>query len=107
MVIGENEKFVSALIVPAFAHLKNYCSLKEIPFTSNEDIIKNPLIIQKLTDEVNIINKSFGHIEQIKRFELLPKEWTVESGDLTPTQKLKRKIIFEKHKALIEKIYSN
>jgi long-chain acyl-CoA synthetase len=106
MVIGENQKFVGALIVPSFSYIKSYCAIKEIPFTSQEDIIKNPTIIQKIQEEVATINADLGHVEQIKKFELLSKEWTVDAGDLTPTQKLKRKIIFEKNSALIDKIYA-
>lgn len=107
MVVGENEKFTGAMIVPSFAYLKSWCSIKNIAWTGNEDMIKNPEVIKKMREEVDHQNANFGHIEQIKKFELLPKEWTVESGDLTPTQKLKRKIIMERNKAVVEKIYGN
>ncbi len=105
MVIGENRKFPSALIVPAFAHLKKWCEIKGIPFSSNADGIKNPEVISRIKKEVDELNQNFGQTEQIKKFELIDKEWTPDSGDLTPTLKLKRKIIAEKNKALIEKIY--
>ncbi len=106
MVVGENQKFTGALIVPTFSYLKSWCDIKQITWTNNEDMVKNPAVINKISEEVETLNANFGHIEQIKKFELLPKEWTVESGDLTPTQKLKRKIIMEKNKALVEKIYA-
>lgn len=106
MVIGENQKFPAALIVPSFAHLKKWCELKNISFTSNEESIKNPEIISRIQEEVNTINESLGKTEQIKKFELLPKEWTMDSGELTATQKLKRKIILSNYAALITKIYS-
>jgi long-chain acyl-CoA synthetase len=106
MVIGENQKFASALIVPSFAHVKSWCEEKGIPWSSNEAMIRNPEVIARIKKEVEEYNRSFGQTEQIKRFELVPKEWTPDSGDLTPTLKLKRKIIAERNKALIEKIYS-
>jgi long-chain acyl-CoA synthetase len=106
MVIGENQKFASALIVPAFAHLKLWCEEKGIPWSTNEVMIRNPEVIARLKKEVEEYNLNFGQTEQIKRFELVSKEWTPDSGDLTPTLKLKRKIIAERNKVLIEKIYS-
>jgi long-chain acyl-CoA synthetase len=106
MVIGENQKFAAALIVPAVAHLKKWCELKNIPFTANHEMIKNPEIVNRITEEVHAINESLGKTEQIKKFELLPKEWTMESGELTATQKLKRKIIMANYAALITKIYT-
>lgn len=106
MVIGENQKYPAALIVPTFAHLKEWCSKNNIPYNSNEDIVKNNTIINKIKDEIDHYNKNFGKTEQIKTFELLSKEWTVDSGELTPTMKLKRKIIAEKYKDYINKIYS-
>jgi len=106
MVIGENRKFPSALIIPSFPHLKKWCELKGINFTSNEEMICNAEVINRIQKEVEEFNKDYGQPEQIKKFELLAKEWTVDSGELTPTLKLKRKIIMEKYKGLVEKIYS-
>jgi long-chain acyl-CoA synthetase len=105
MVVGENKKFPAALIVPAFEFLKRWCGEKGIPYGSNGDIIKNPLVIARIKQEIDELNKNFGHTEQIKKFELLDKEWTPDSGDLTPTLKLRRKIIAERNKNLIDKIY--
>jgi long-chain acyl-CoA synthetase len=105
MVIGENKKFAAALIVPSFTHLKSWCEQKGIPYSSNEEMINNTEVRSRFRQEIEEYNKNFGHTEQIKKFELLPKEWTPDSGDLTPTLKLKRKIIAERNKALIEKIY--
>jgi long-chain acyl-CoA synthetase len=105
MIIGENKKFAAALIVPSFAHLKTWCEMKGIPYSSNEEMIRNQEVIDRIQKEVNEYNSDFGNTERVKKFELLPKEWTPDSGDLTPTLKLKRKIIAERNKELIEKIY--
>jgi len=105
MIIGENRKFAAALIVPSFAHLKTWCEMHEIAWSSNEEMIKNQEVIARIKKEIDEYNQNFGHTEQVKKFELVPKEWTPDSGDLTPTLKLKRKIIAERNKDLIEKIY--
>jgi long-chain acyl-CoA synthetase len=107
MVIGENRKFPAALIVPAFAFLESWCKSKELKYVSAENIIKEQQVIDRIAKEVEELNKSFGHFEQIKEFRLLPKEWTVQSGELTPTLKLKRKVIMERNNALIENIYKD
>ncbi len=105
MVIGENEKYASALIVPAFAYLKEYCKLHNIEFNSNEEIIKNAEIKARIIQEVETTNKTLAHYETIKRPELLPREWTIEKNEMTPKLSLKRKIIMAANKELIEKIY--
>jgi len=106
MVIGENQKFAAALLVPSFVHIKNWCELKNISYSTNEEMIKNQEIIDRISEEIKMMNQSFGKTEQIKKFELLGKEWTVDSGELTATQKLKRKIIIENYSNLIDKIYA-
>jgi long-chain acyl-CoA synthetase len=105
MVVGDGQKFPGALIVPNFAFLKNYCAIKNIPYTSDAEIIKDPVILARFQKEVDTYNESFAQYEKIKKFVLLPKLWTVESGDLTPTQKVKRKVITAKLKDLIEGMY--
>jgi long-chain acyl-CoA synthetase len=107
MVLGENERFPSALIVPSFQNLKDWCLKKEIPYDSNAGIIKNKEVINKIMEEVNRCNLNFGHWEQVKKIELLPAEWSIEGGELTPKLSLKRKFILDKNKSLIEKIYRN
>lgn len=106
MVIGENKKFPAALIIPSFSHLKKWCETKGVSYTTDEEMIRNPEIIERVRKEVTEFNKDFGQTERIKKFELLSKEWTVDSGELTPTLKLKRKIIMERCKGLVEKIYT-
>ena len=106
MVLGENRKFPSALIVPDFAHLKKWCEIHNISYSDNQDLIRKPEVIERIQKEVEIYNADFGQAEQIKKFSLLPNEWTVDSGELTATLKLKRKIINEKYSSLVEKMYS-
>ena len=106
MVIGENKKFPSALIVPSFPQLKKWCEINGINYTTVDEIITRPEVRSWISKEVENFNKDYGKTEQIKKFELLTKEWTIESGELTPTLKLKRKVIMEKYKALVDKIYS-
>jgi long-chain acyl-CoA synthetase len=105
MVLGENQKYASALIVPAFAFLKDYCKRKEIPYTSNEEIIKNPAIKARIVEEVEKINKTLAPYETIKRPELLAREWTIDKNEMTPKMSLKRKVILAANKELIDKIY--
>lgn len=109
MVIGNNEKFPGAFIVPSFAFIKEWAKRKSVDIGngSHEDIINNDAIIKRIKEEVNEINKEFGKWEMIKRFELLPEEFSIEGGELTPTLKLKRKVIMEKYDHLVKKIYTN
>ena len=105
MVIGENEKYASALIVPSFAYLKEYCKLHKIEFTSNEELIKKPEIKSRIVEEIEKVNKKLAHYETIKRPELLAREWTIDKNEMTPKLSLKRKVIMAANKDLIAKIY--
>lgn len=107
MLIGDGRKFVSALIVPSFNNLKSWCDKTGIPFTSNAEVVKRPEIIEKYQQIVEEKNKDFGHTDQIKKFRLMADEWTVPGGQLTPTMKLKRKVIIEKYRDLIEDMYND
>ncbi len=106
MVIGENQRFPSALIVPAFEELEKYCKFKGIPYESKEKAIQTPQILEKYQQEVNKANANFGHWEQIKKFVLLPTEWSIDSGELTPKLSLKRKVIMQKFETTIKEIYA-
>ena len=105
MVVGENRRFASALVVPAFAHLKSWCAIKGIPYESNEAVIKNPEVVARIKAEIDTYNAGFGQTEQVKKFTLLPAEWTPTSGDLTQKLSLKRKVITERNREAIEKMY--
>ncbi len=106
MVVGPNRKFTAALIVPAFHNLKNWCAKNNILFETQEKVIQNPKVIALYQQVVDKCNEAFNHVEQVKKFELLPNEWTIEAGELTPTLKLKRNVIMEKYFMIVEKIYS-
>ena len=106
MVTGAEQKFTGALIVPAFNALKEWCAEHGVEFNGNEKIIKNEKVVNLIKDTVERYNQNFNQVEQIKKFELLPYEWSVEGGELTPTLKLKRKVIMEKYKDAIERIYT-
>jgi len=106
MVIGENEKFASALISPNFTFLHNWCSRKGVKFRSNEDLIVNPQVVARYQREVNEMNKQLGQTEHIKRFRLVKEEWTPDSGELSATLKLKRKVVATKYENIINEIYS-
>ncbi|MCO5239771.1 MAG: long-chain fatty acid--CoA ligase [Chitinophagaceae bacterium] len=107
IVVGSGQKFVGALIVPSFASLKDWCQKNDVPFTSNESIIKDPKVLAFYKETVEGLNQFFNHVEQVKKFELLSREWSVESGEVTPKLSLKRKVIMEKYKDAIERIYGN
>jgi long-chain acyl-CoA synthetase len=106
MVIGAGEKFVSALIVPAFSNLKTWCNQNNIDGSSNEKMIRDVSIKQLYEKEIESFNQYFNHVEQIKKFELLPHEWTIETGEMTPKLSLRRKIVMEKNNELIRKMYA-
>lgn len=106
MVVGAEQKFVGALIVPSVINLKEWMLHKGITFTTIEDAIHNPKVLDLYRELIDSFNKFFNHVEQIKKFELLPNEWTIDSGELTPTLKLKRKVIMEKYKSAYDRIYN-
>lgn len=107
MVIGDGEKMPAAFIQPDFEFIKQWASRKGISVSSNEDIADNEEVKKRIQEEVDSVNKKFGHWEQIKKFELTPDVWSVDGGEMTPTLKLKRKQIKEKYQKLYDKIYSN
>ena len=107
MVIGESERFPMALIVPSFGWLKEWCGRKDISFDSNEEMIRNKRVIDRFQKEVDHYNQEFGNWEQIKKFVLLPLEWSIDAGQLTPKLSLKRKVIMENNRDLIKKSYQN
>ena len=106
MVVGENQKFAAALIVPNFDHLKNWCEENHIAFTTNAEVIQNKAVIDCYRKEVDSYNKFFGDYEKVKRFELLDHEWTIEDGELTPSLKIRRKAIAERYQDLIDGMYA-
>lgn len=106
MVTGENQKFAAALIVPDFAFLQAWCAQKEITYTTNHEMVKNEIVRKRIEQEVKKYNHFFGATEQIKRFQLIPEEFTIESGELTPSLKLRRENINAKYSELIAKLFN-
>ena len=107
MVIGDGEKMPAAFIQLNFDFVKEWAKRHHISIgTSNTEIVANQQVIDRIQEEVDTINEKFGSWEKIKRFELTPDVWSIEGGHLTPTLKLKRKIVMEKYKDLYQKIYN-
>ena len=105
MVIGEGEKMPAALIQPNFEFIEEWAKRHDITFNTKEDVAANQKLRDRIQEEIDYANTKFGKWEQIKKFELTPEIWTIDDGHLTPTMKMKRKVIKEKYKDLIEKIY--
>ncbi len=106
MVVGNDKKFVSALIVPSFYAVKDWMQEQKIEAGSNEAIVSHPKVHELFRSVIDHHNVNFNHIEQIKKFALLPREWSVDTGEMTPKLSLKRKVILEKFKKEIDDIYS-
>jgi long-chain acyl-CoA synthetase len=105
MVVGAGEKFPSALIVPSFPALQEWCQANGIPYTSDADVIRLPEVSARYKKEVEEYNENFAQWERVKKFELLPNPWSVESGELTPKMSMKRKIITHNNSDLIKSMY--
>ncbi|MBD0832326.1 AMP-dependent synthetase/ligase [Aestuariibaculum sediminum] len=105
MVIGDGEKMPAALIQLNFEFVKEWGKRHGIVFKDNHDLISNKQLLERIQDEIDIANADFGKWEQIKKFEITPDTWSIDAGHLTPTMKLRRKVIKEIYKDLIEKIY--
>ena len=106
MLVGDNKRFVSALIVPSFAKLKEWTKQHGIQFTSNEEIIKNSMVLALFEDAVGEYNQLFNQVEQVKKFTLIPREWTVDKGEMTPKLSIRRKIVLEHHDKEIAEMYA-
>jgi long-chain acyl-CoA synthetase len=106
MVIGDGEKMPGAFIQPSFDFVKEWAKLHGIELgKTNQEIISNPKVIERIKQEVDTLNESFGNWEKIKRFELTPDVWSIDGGHLTPTLKMKRKMILQIYKNLYQEIY--
>ena len=107
MVIGDGQKMPAAFIQPSFEFVKEWANIHGIDVgKSNEEIISNKKVFDRIQEEIDVLNEKFGNWEKIKRFELTPDVWSIEGGQLTPTLKLKRKIVMEKYIDLFHKIYN-
>ena len=106
MVVGENQKFAAALIVPNFEQLKHWCKENGLVYTTDSEMTENKTVIRRFREEVDAYNRFFGDFEQIKRFKLLDHEWTVDSGELTPSLKIRRKVIAARYKDVIDRLFA-
>jgi long-chain acyl-CoA synthetase len=105
IVLGENQKFAAALIVPDFEHLRTWCRQQGIKYTSDTEVIQLAEVRKRIKQEVDQLNKQFGEYEQIKKFDLIDHEWSVQTGELTANLKLKRSFITEKYASKIEALF--
>ena len=105
MVVGENRNYAAALIIPNFEHLKTWCAVKGIEFVSREWAVKNPTIIRRIRREVEHVNQDLDKTDRIKKIRLLDDDWSPDSGEISPTLKLRRKFIIEKYTKIIEETY--
>lgn len=106
IVLGENKQYAAALISPDFVYLKSWCKKHKLKCTSCEEILEHPLVLKRFKDEVAHYNHLFGDYEQIKRYQLVPDEWTQQIGFLSPTLKIKRNVIEAHYADRIEKIFN-
>lgn len=105
MVVGDNQKFTAAIIQPKFEFIRKWAEDKNLTLNSPEEIFHSDEVKKRIWKEIQKYNKKFGHIEQIKKIALVPDIWSVETGELTPTMKVKRKFLLEKYKDQIKQIY--
>ena len=106
VVVGENQKFAAALIRPDFAFLKDWCKSHEIPYTTNEEMIHNEEVKKRYDKEVKKLNEGLGEVEKVKKYQLIADEWTIANGILTPTLKVKRKVVMERYCEQIDKLFA-
>ncbi len=106
MVVGEGQKHPAAIIVPDFAALKSWCQRKGIAYTTNAEMVKLPEIRKKFQEDVDNLNEHLAQWERVKKFALLPEAWTIEKGEITPSLKLRRKVVLEHCRQQMEELYS-
>jgi len=106
MVIGAGEKFTAALIIPSFSNLKAWCQENNVQCDDRQKLMENAPVKELFEKEIRKYDRFFNHVEQVKKFQLLPVEWSTDSGELTPKLSLRRKVIMDKNKEAIAKIYS-
>ena len=106
IVLGENKKFAAGLISPDFVFLRSWCIKHKIKFTNNAEIIENQAVMKRFQEEIKHYNHFFGDYEQVKRYQIVPEEWTAAVGFLSPTLKIKRNVIEAHYADRIEKLFS-
>lgn len=107
VVVGDGRKYISALIVPNFEMLGEYAKSKGIQYSSRQELIANPAIIEFYNNKIEKLTESLGQVEKIKKFTLMPQEFTQERGEITPTMKIRRKVIQQRYSDLIDRMYQD
>ncbi len=107
VAIGDRRKFISALIVPEFDKLESYAKANKISFSSREELLNNEKILNKIEEEMAKSTVDLARYEKVKKFALLKRDFEIEKGELTPTFKVKRNIVEDKHKTLIDSFYED
>ncbi len=107
MIIGENEKYVSAYISPNFNHLHFWAMKHKYHYRDNEELIRMKEVYKRFEKEVEAVNATLSPHEQVKRFRLVSEEWSPQSGELSPTLKLRRAIVYEKYEHIYEEIFGH
>jgi len=105
LAVGDGQPFASAIIVPNFYHLRSWCQIKNIPYTTDSEMIKKQRIIDRFQRVVDESNEELDHTQKIKKFRLVADQWEIESGELSPTLKLKRRVLYEEYEELIKEMY--
>jgi long-chain acyl-CoA synthetase len=105
IILGENQKYAAALVVPDFIHLRSWCEHKNIEYSSDKEMIKDPVIIKRFKKEIDHFNKFFGNTEHIQNFALIDHEWSLETGELTANLKLKRSYILDTYRQEVESLF--
>ena len=105
MVVGAGEKYAAAIICPSFEYLHDWCSLHNIKYRDNKDLVQIPKVLERFQEEVDMLNKHLARHEQLKKFELTCQEWLPDTGELSPTLKVKRRFLKEKYKIKLDRMY--
>ena len=106
MVVGAGRRMATAIIQPNTDHVKSWLNKNGIKYDSLSKAVQEPTLKKVIENEVEYHNQNFGSWEQVKKIELTPDEWSIDGGHLTPTMKLRRKVISEKYSDLIDSMYS-
>ena len=106
VVIGDQRKFLSALLTPNTENFETYAKEKNIAQYKLEKLVTNKEVLKQIDSEIQILNQRLAPVEQIKKFKLLDHDFSVESGELTPTMKVKRKVVNQRYNAIIESLYN-
>jgi long-chain acyl-CoA synthetase len=105
-LVGDNRKFISALIIPDYHAIENFAKSKNTPYNSISDLVSMPEITALIQKEIDFVNAKLARFEQIKTFKILANPFDIATGELTPTMKVKRRVVYEKFSNDIEKMYT-